>query len=70
MSRINLRRSLATVSVIAGALVAIHAGGGWDPVSYQHDQTDLEFVALVDGTSNTMMFGERARDATGGMLPR
>jgi hypothetical protein len=36
----------------------------WEPSKYQHDQTDLEFLAhaagITDGTSNTIMFGERA----------
>ena len=39
-----------------------HAGLGASV--YQHNQTDHEFLALAasvtDGTSNTMMFGERA----------
>jgi hypothetical protein len=39
-----------------------HAGLGASV--YQHNQTDLEFLALAagitDGTSNTIFFGERA----------
>ena len=38
-----------------------HAGLGASV--YQHNQTELEFVraaAITDGTSNTIMFGERA----------
>ena len=38
-----------------------HAGLGASV--YQHNQTELDFVratAITDGTSNTIMFGERA----------
>ena len=34
---------------------------------YQHNQTDLEFLArsgIQDGTSNTVMFGARAATST------
>jgi len=87
MLDINLKHSLATVAVAAGLLAAAgpasagthdagviayngHAGLGASV--YQHNQTDLEFLALsngaraagiTDGTSNTMMFGERAAPA-------
>jgi hypothetical protein len=97
MFDINLKHSLATVAVAAGLLAAAgpasagthdadviayngHAGLGASV--YQHNQTDLEFLALspqgpgsegfrlgsngalaagvTDGTSNTIMFAERA----------
>jgi hypothetical protein len=84
MLDINLKHSLATVAVAAGLLAAAgpasagthdadviayngHAGLGASV--YQHNQTDLEFLAasnggraagVTDGTSNTIMFGERA----------
>jgi hypothetical protein len=93
MLDINLKRSLATVAVAAGLLAAAgpasagtndaeviayngHAGLG--PSLYQHNQTDLEFLAppplvsndalaagVTDGTSNTIMFAERAAPARG-----
>jgi len=72
----NLKHSLVTVAVAAGLLAAAgsasagthqpgityngHAGLGASV--YQHNQTDHDAVAagVTDGTSNTMMFGERA----------
>ena len=93
MLDINLKRCLATVAVAAGLLAAAgpasaathdagviayngHAGLGASV--YQHNQTDLEFLALpplgsndalaagvTDGTSNTIMFAERAAPASG-----
>ena len=89
----NLKRSLATAVVVAGLLAAAgpasagtndpsvvvyngHAGLGASV--YQHNQTDLEFLAVsrqgandaaaagaTDGTSNTIMFGERAAPPRG-----
>ena len=74
MLGINLKHSLATVTVAAGLLATAgsasagahqpgiiyngHAGLGASV--YQHNQTDLDFAGVTDGTSNTMMFGERA----------
>ena len=97
MLGINLKHSLATVAVTAGLLAVAgsasagthqsdvvlyngHAGLGASV--YQHNQTDLEFLAfspqgpgsegvrlgpndplaagVTDGTSNTIMFAERA----------
>jgi hypothetical protein len=85
MLDINLKRSLVTVAVAVGVLTAAgsasagthqsglitysgHAGLGASV--YQHNQTDLEFVAfspqgpgsesVTDGTSNTVLFGARA----------
>jgi hypothetical protein len=85
MFDINLKHSLATVAVAAGLLAAAgpasagthdpdgiahngHAGLGASV--YQHNQTDLEFLAasqghIADGTSNTIMFGERAAPPRG-----
>jgi hypothetical protein len=84
----NLKRCLATAAVAFGVLTAAgsasaatyqsgliayngHAGLGASV--YQHNQTDLEFLAfspqgpgsegVTDGTSNTVMFGERATGA-------
>ena len=69
----HLKRALATVAVGAGLLAAAapasaatqpsgaiayngHAGLGASV--YQHNQTDLEFLAagITDGTSNTIVF--------------
>jgi len=79
MFDINLKRSLATVAVAAGllaaagsasaathesGLVAYNGHAGLGASVYQHNQTDLEFLALAadvtDGTSNTVLFAERA----------
>ena len=78
MFGINLKRSLATFAVVAGVLatagsasavthesgVVIYNGhAGLGASVYQHNQTELEFLALSgiqDGTSNTVMFGARA----------
>ena len=53
---------LATLAVGVG-LIAYNGHAGLGASAYQHNQTDLEFVAATsvsDGTSNTIMFGERA----------
>ncbi len=67
MFRSNLKHSLAIAAVAAGVLASAgsasaapvyngHAGLGASV--YQHNQTDVEYVAAVsDGTSNTIMFG-------------
>jgi hypothetical protein len=76
MFGINLKHSLATVAVAAGLLAAAGSASAGTPQSgviaynghaglgasvYQHNQTDLEFLAgVTDGTSNTMAFGELA----------
>ena len=76
MFGINLKHSLATVAVATGLLaVAGSASAGTHPPGlvaysghaglgasvYQHNQTDLEFLAgVTDGTSNTILVGERA----------
>ena len=73
MFGINLKHSIATLAVAAGVLTAAgpasagaqpssligyngHAGLGAN--AYQHNQSDLEFLAssVTDGTSNTVMF--------------
>ena len=74
MLGINLKHSIATLAVAAGVLTAAgpasagavqpsslighngHAGLGAN--AYQHNQSDLEFLAssVTDGTSNTVMF--------------
>ena len=75
MFDISLKRSLATVAVAAGLLAAAgpasagtrdadgityngHAGLGASV--YQHNQTDLEFLGVTDGTSNTIQFSKAA----------
>ena len=75
------KRSLATLAAAGAMLVAAapagaviyngHAGLG---PSYQHNQSDLEFLAdsnhairiaaVQDGTSNTVMVGEFSRPAS------
>ena len=101
MSGINLKYSIAIVAVAAGVGAAAgsasagthHSGvlsnghAGLGASAYQHDQTDLEFLAfspeqpgsegsslgsngalaagVTDGTSNTIMAGERAAALSG-----
>ena len=94
MFGIRLKHSLASVAVAAGLLAAAGPAGaashpsdlvgynghaGLGATAYQHNPTDLEFLArapgsagfwlgsndalasaVTDGTSNTIMFGERA----------
>ena len=62
-----LRRRIAATDVLA-----VHAGGGWDPLDYLHNQNDLDSGqalnsegSVTDGTSNTMLFGERAATPDG-----
>jgi hypothetical protein len=69
-----LKHTLATLAVAAGLLVAAgpanagvlyngHAGLGAS--AYQHDQTELEYLAapVTDGTSNTIMFANKTEQA-------
>jgi hypothetical protein len=81
MFGINLKHSLATVAVAAGLLATAGSASAGTPQSgvvaynghaglgasvYQHNQTDLEFLAgVTDGTSNTIAFGERAARPSG-----
>jgi hypothetical protein len=82
MSGINLKHSLATFGIVVGVLAtagsagaATHESGvigynghaGIGASVYQHNQTDLEFLAssrlaavVNDGTSNTVAFAERS----------
>ena len=60
MFDITHMRSVAVLAAIAGLGASV----------YQHNQTDLEFLAapqghIADGTSNTIMFGERAAPPRG-----
>ena len=77
MSGINLKHSLAIVAVgllaAAGSAsaqthdpgVVVYSGhAGLGASVYQHNQTDLE-LGVTDGTSNTIMFGERAAPPRG-----
>jgi hypothetical protein len=87
MLGINLKHSFATVAVAAGllapaasasagthqsGLVGYNGHAGLGASVYQHNQTDLEFLAvpphaagITDGTSNTISFGERAARPSG-----
>ncbi len=63
----SLQRSLLATLAVGVGLIAYNGHAGLGGSAYQHNQTDLEFVAAAgvsDGTSNTIMFGERA--AAGG----
>jgi hypothetical protein len=62
----TLKRSFAVLAVAGGMLVAAGPAGaaiiynghaGLGSSAYQHNQTDLEYVAIQDGTSNTVFFG-------------
>jgi hypothetical protein len=71
---INLKHSLAIGAVVAGLLAAAgSASAGTQPSGviaynghaglgasvYQHNQTDLEFLAgVIDGTSNTILMAD------------
>ena len=65
----------ATLAAAAPAGAVIYNGHAGLGASFQHNQTDLEFLALspqapgsegvTDGTSNTIMVGERARAPRG-----
>jgi hypothetical protein len=61
MLGINIKYVIASAAVAGGLLAA--AGPACAASVYQHNQTDLEFLAssVTDGTSNTIMFGELAR---------
>ena len=80
MFDINLKHSLAAVAVATGllaaagpasagnhdtGLIAYNGHAGLGASVYQHNQTDLEFLGVTDGTSNTIMFGERAAPPRG-----
>jgi len=82
MLAINFKRSFATAAVAAGVLVtAASASAGTQPSGlvgynghaglsasvYQHNQTDLEFLAAgaMDGTPNLIAFGARLRTPAG-----
>jgi hypothetical protein len=54
MSTTRIKLVLATAAVAAGLLAA---AGSASAATYQHNQTNLEFLAF-DGTSNTIAFGE------------
>jgi hypothetical protein len=71
MLGINRRHIVVTVAVAAGLLAAAGPAGA---SVYQHNQTDLEFLVsspgakgagITDGTSNTVVFGERAATPIG-----
>ena len=70
MLGINLKRTLAIGSVAAVALatagsasaVTYNGHAGLGASAYQHNQTDLEFLAsagVTDGTSNTIVFAKQ-----------
>src|SRR6476469_567606 len=51
-------------------VIAYNGHAGLGASVYQHSQTDLEFLAapapgITDGTSNTIMFGDRAASPRG-----
>jgi hypothetical protein len=64
MLGINIKHVIASAAVAGGLLAA--AGPASAASVYQHNQTDLEFLAsaVTDGTSNTIMFGELAARGT------
>ncbi len=48
---------------MARSLITYNGHAGLGASVYQHNQTELDFArvtAITDGTSNTIMFGERA----------
>jgi hypothetical protein len=71
MFNLTLKRAVATVAVTAGLLAGAGPAGavvfydghaGLGASVYQHNQTDLEFLAapqghVTDGTSNTLQIG-------------
>jgi hypothetical protein len=64
-----LKRWLLATLAVAVGLIAYNGHAGLGAPAYQHNQTDPEFLAAAsvsDGTSNTVMSGERAaREAKG-----
>jgi hypothetical protein len=43
-------------ALLAAGVISSNGHAGLGASVYQHNQTDLEFVAVTDGTSNTIVF--------------